>query len=99
MSYNDRYRHQPCLNFNAHCSSTESSHYHICLLSLEVEVAMMTEIEEETIASAGSLQVVAEKDLVQETAIQVGVQKPENITHSHSSPIIGCTPRTVLRVI
>ena len=74
MSYNDRYRHQPCLNFNAHCFSNESSHYRICLLSLEVEVAMTTEIEEEMIASARSLQVVAEKDLVQETAIQVGVQ-------------------------
>jgi hypothetical protein len=60
---------------------------------------MMTEIEEEMIASARSLQVAAEKDLVQETAIQVGVQIPENITHSNSSPIKGCNPRTVLTVI
>ena len=60
---------------------------------------MMTEIEEEMIASARSLQVVAEKDLVRETAIQVGVQKPENITHSYSSPVRGCTPRTELTVI
>ena len=37
---------------------------------------MTTEIEEEMIVLAESLQVVAEKDLVQETAIQVRACKP-----------------------
>ena len=59
----------------------------------------MTEIEEEMIAVARSLQVVAEIDLVQETAIQVKIQKTSYITHFHYSPIKAYIPRTILTVI
>ena len=55
----------------------------------------MTEIEEEMIGSAKSLQVVVEKDLVQETAIQVRVYKASFVTQFSSKQSMKDVPRAL----
>lgn len=55
-----------------------------------------TEIEEEMIGSVKSLQVVAEKDLVQETAIQVGVYKALTGIQFQFVPLVKCMPHALL---
>lgn len=44
------------------------------------------------IGSVKSLQVVAEKDLVQETAIQVGVYKAQIMIQFHFAPLVKRMP-------